>query len=144
MSEIVKNKKIIAKDNHKKDNKTTLKGVKKYLVFTLTGLCIGFLNGFFGGGGGMVAVPLLENVLKFDVKKSHATAIFIILPLCITSIITYYLAGTFDFNSGWYICLGVVGGGILGAILLKKLNSKIVGFIFAILMIVAGTKLCIS
>lgn len=121
-----------------------LKGIKKYIVYALTGISIGFLNGFFGGGGGMVAVPMLQNVLKFDVKKSHATAIFIILPLCLTSVITYYLAGSFDFSQGWYVCLGVVAGGILGAVLLKKLNSKIVEYIFSLLMIVAGVKLAIG
>ena len=121
--------------------KNILKGVKKYLIYALTGISIGFLNGFFGGGGGMVAVPMLQNVLKFDVKKSHATAIFIILPLCITSAITYAIAGSFDFSNGWIVSLGVVGGGVIGALILKKINSKIIEFIFAVLMIVAGCKL---
>ena len=124
--------------------KKNLKGFKKYLIYALTGISIGFLNGFFGGGGGMVAVPMLQNVLKFDVKKSHASAIFIILPLCITSAITYAVAGSFDFANGWFVSLGVLGGGVIGALLLKKLNSKIIEFIFAILMIVAGSKLVLS
>ena len=124
--------------------KKNLKGFKKYLIYALTGISIGFLNGFFGGGGGMVAVPMLQNVLKFDVKKSHASAIFIILPLCITSAITYAVAGSFDFSNGWFVSLGVLGGGVIGALLLKKLNSKIIEFIFAILMIVAGSKLVLS
>ena len=125
-------------------NEKKLKGFKKYLIYALTGISIGFLNGFFGGGGGMVAVPMLQNVLKFDVKKSHASAIFIILPLCITSAITYAIAGSFDFSNGWFVSLGVVGGGVLGAILLKKLNSKIIEIIFAVLMVVAGCKLVLG
>lgn len=124
--------------------KNYLKGFKKYAIFALSGVCIGFLNGFFGGGGGMVAVPVLQNVIGLDVKRSHATAIFIILPLCVTSAIAYYFTGSFDFSSGWFVCLGVVGGGVLGAILLKKLNSQIIGFIFAVLMIVAGCKLVLG
>lgn len=124
-------------------NKNKLNGFKKYIIYAISGTCIGFLNGFFGGGGGMIAVPTLQNILKFDVKKSHATAIFIILPLCITSAITYCLSGSFNFENGFLVSAGVFAGGIIGAILLKKLNSKIVEFLFAFLMIVAGIKMII-
>ena len=35
---------------------------------TLAGLLTGAVNGLFGGGGGMVAVPLLKNMLGYDEK----------------------------------------------------------------------------
>ena len=114
---------------------------KKYLLYCLAGIIIGILNGFFGGGGGMVAVPLLQNVLKFDTKKSHASAILIILPLCVVSIVTYMLAGSFNFSGGMGVSIGVCIGGVFGAVLLKRLNNKIIEYIFAFIMITSGIKL---
>lgn len=89
----------------------------------------------------MVAVPLLQNVLKFNTKKSHASAILIILPLCVVSIITYVFAGSFNFSGGFGVSIGVCVGGVIGALLLKKLNSTVIEYIFAFIMIVSGMKL---
>ena len=53
--------------------------LKKVMVVVFSG-AVGFVNGFFGGGGGMLLVPLLEKAMKCPVKKSHATAIAISYP----------------------------------------------------------------
>ena len=121
-----------------------INGIKKYSIIIASGIFIGFLNGFFGGGGGMIAVPILSNILKFTTKESHASAIFIILPLCITSARTYYTLNTFDFSSGIFVCIGVIFGGIIGAFLLKHLNNKIIEFSFALIMVIAGIKLALG
>ena len=52
---------------------------KRKAIFS--GGLTGFINGFFGGGGGMVCVPVLTGALKLSQKQAHATAIFFILPL---------------------------------------------------------------
>ena len=71
---------------------------KKWLIVISAGMLIGFINGFFGGGGGMISVPLLEKVLKIDNKKSHATAMAVIFPLSIVSAIVYALNTSIDFS----------------------------------------------
>ena len=50
------------------------------------------------------------------------TAIFCILPLSITSSIIYITSGEFDFYNLGFVGLGVIIGGIIGSILLKKIN----------------------
>ncbi len=40
-------------------------------VKLFTGAIIGFVNGFWGGGGGMICVPLLQNVIKLPEKKAY-------------------------------------------------------------------------
>ena len=84
--------------------------LKKVMVVVFSG-AVGFVNGFFGGGGGMLLVPLLEKAMKCPVKKSHATAIAIILPISIASAITYIINGYFD----WTSVLSVSGGCVAGA-----------------------------
>lgn len=105
------------------------------------GLLIGFINGFFGGGGGMLCVPLLEKILNEPTKKAHATAILIILPISIASAVTYFINGYFTLTGTLATGGGVVAGGALGALLLKKLPSFVVGIIFALMMIGVGIKL---
>ncbi len=105
------------------------------------GIGVGFINGFFGGGGGMLCVPLLNKVLDEETKPSHATAMLIILPISIASAVTYVASGFFDLKLTLMVGGGVVAGGIVGALLLKKLNSSVISIIFAILMIAAGIKL---
>lgn len=111
----------------------------KYYV--ITGSLAGFLNGLFGGGGGMIVVPMLVFLLKKNPKVAHATAIFIILPLSILSGIFYASFGSFELKSGIPTSIGVIVGGILGALLLSKLSSKKIMLIFTVAMVLAGVKM---
>lgn len=102
---------------------------------------VGFVNGFFGGGGGMLLVPMLEKVLKVPVKKSHATAIAIILPVSVAGAITYLISGYFDLAPFLGVSGGCVAGGVAGALLLKRLPSGAVGVAFSLIMIGVAVKL---
>ena len=120
-----------------------MKKITEKIVKVVGGAAVGFVNGFFGGGGGMLLVPLLEKGLKMNTKRAHATAILIILPISIASAITYIVNGYTDWAATGYIAIGVIGGGIAGALLLKKLNPTVVGVIFSLLMLAAGIKLAV-
>lgn len=115
--------------------------IKEKLYLILTGVVTGLANGFFGGGGGMIVVPLLTFLLKMKTKSAHATAIAIILPVSVISAIVYFIKGSFDFSTGLPSGAGVVLGGIAGAWLLGKLSSKWITRIFAVIMLAAGVKL---
>ena len=116
---------------------------KKQIIVALCGMVTGFINGFLGGGGGMLCVPIFEKVLKLENKEAHATTLCVILPLCVVSSFVYIYNNSLDFVELILVTGGAVLGGILGAFLLKKLNSKWVRVIFAIIMLVAGIKMVI-
>lgn len=127
---------------YKEKTKTKDKNKIKMVLFAvLTGALAGLINGLFGGGGGMVVVPMLSSLLKYQSKKAHATAILIILPLSIVSGILYFLFGSFEISSGIPVIIGAVVGGGLGAFLLSKLSAKWVVYIFCVLMAIAGGKM---
>ena len=122
--------------------KNISKNKTKDAVFQLLGGSFaGIINGLFGGGGGMIVVPLLSLLLKCETKKAHATAILIILPLSIVSGLFYLAFGVFNVSIGIPVGLGVILGGILGALLLSKISSKWLTIIFSVIMIVAGIKM---
>ena len=112
----------------------------KTITHALCGVLIGVINGFFGGGGGMVAVPVLTNVLGYEQKKAHATAILIIAPVCLISCVAYLLSGFGKMNVIIPATVGSVAGGLCGAGLLNKLTPLAVKVIFIIIMLIAGVK----
>ena len=105
----------------------------------LTGLIAGLLNGLFGGGGGMAVVPCLTFICGYPVKKAHATAILIILPLSILSGAIYFTFGKFDLKISLLVSAGVTA--VVGALFLKKLKNKAVTVIFSVVMAAAGVKM---
>ncbi len=95
------------------------------------------LNGLFGGGGGMVAVPLLRAGGRTE-KSAHATAIAVILPASAASSVVYLWKGLVPLGLFLPAAIGVVLGGIAGADLLSHIPGRAVTFVFALLMLAAG------
>ncbi len=116
---------------------------KKSIQRAGTGLLTGAANGLFGGGGGMLAVPLLTNLLGYDEKNAHATAILLIAPVCAISALVYIINGYFSASVAIPASVGSVAGGILGALALNKLPVLIVNILFVAVMLAAGIRLMI-
>ena len=104
------------------------------------GCAVGIANSVFGGGGGMLAVPLLEKT-GMPSQRAHATAILVILPVSLLTFILYAIKGIYDFSVLIPTALGVTFGGFLGAKLLGKLPQKTVGILFGCLQVFAGAWL---
>ena len=117
--------------------------IKKHNLFKLLlcGFFVGFINGFWGGGGGMICVPVLTYILKIPEKIAHATTILIILPLTISSLIVYLIKTNIDFKITTFVGIGFVLGGVIGAMLLKSINNVILRIVFNIIIIAGGIRL---
>lgn len=101
---------------------------------------VGLANGLFGGGGGMIAVPMLQKSGLTE-KVAHATAILLILPVSLLSFFLYAWKGLYDTSVLIPTALGVTAGGSLGAWLLGKLPVKTVNLLFAFLQAAAGSSM---
>ncbi len=124
--------------NEKKAEQSTK---KQLMLCIIIGAVAGLVNGLFGGGGGMLVVPMLVYFLKLQSKKAHATAILIILPMSIVSGLLYASSKSLDLGLTIPTAIGVTIGGVIGAFALKKLSSKWVGIIFSVVMAFAGIKM---
>ncbi len=124
----------------KKSNEGKLSWQRKFLL-AVCGALIGFVNGFFGGGGGMICVPLLQKVLHLSEKYSHATAIVVIFPISFVSAVIYTFSGHLEFVPFLSVGAGVVLGGILGSFALKFMPEKIVRIVFVLIMLAGGIRL---
>jgi len=134
-----KNDAVFLEFNTMQNNEKTANVATIWLI--IAGLFVGFVNGFWGGGGGMICVPILINLLKLPEKKGHATTILIMLPLCIASFVVYLIKGSFDFGLAINVGVGFVAGGVFGALLLKKINNTALKLIFGIIIIAGGVKM---
>ncbi len=112
-------------------------GKGKNVRRALCGGAVGAANSLFGGGGGMLAVPLLQAT-GLDEKRAHATAILVILPVSLLSFILYAAQGYYNPDVLIPTAIGVTIGGWLGAKLLGKLPVKTVNLLFALLQAIAG------
>ena len=119
-----------------------MKKIKK-LHIVLLGCLIGVINGLLGGGGGMIVVPALTKIFKFNQKEAQATALFVILPISIASSIIYITHNSINFASSWPAILSIIVGGVGGALLLNKLDNKVVRIIFIGLILVSGVMMLI-
>lgn len=107
------------------------------------GIIIGFINGMFGAGGGMVAVPLLKK-LGFKQKDAHRCSIALILPLSIITLGMYLYFGRVKLSSGVpYILPGLIGAAI-GTAILSAISENKLGKIFGALMLFAGIRLVLK
>lgn len=107
---------------------------KKWAAGLLTGGC----NGLFGGGGGMVAVPLLQKLCGMDTPDAHASAISIILPLSAVTGVVYAVGGAVDWHALAFVAPALTVGSVGGAFLTGKLKSSWLDRIFTALMFLAG------
>lgn len=119
-----------------------VKFIVKKFIYPFWVLCAGILNGMLGAGGGMLVVPILKKY-GIETRKTHATSICIILPMCILSSIIYMLKGKVTLSDALpYIPYGIVGA-IVGSIILSKINQKLLSNVFALFMMWAAIQLLI-
>ena len=108
--------------------------------YLLAGGLAGLTNGFFGGGGGSVLVPLLTRTCGLSQRQAFATSVAVILPLCALSSAIYFLRGGLDFSAALpYLCGGLAGG-FIGGRVFQKLNMDWLRRGFALLILYGGVK----
>ena len=111
-----------------------------WLAPAVAGGLAGIANGFFGGGGGMVLVPLLTARCGLDQRRAFATSVAIILPLCVLSSVIYLFRGGLDLAVALPYLAGGLLGGFVGGRVFKKLNMVWLRRAFALLILYGGVK----
>ena len=110
--------------------------MKKHLM----GLVCGLLNGMFGSGGGVAAVPRLEGS-GLAAKKSHATSVALIFVLSIATTISYLMGDKLNFEMALqYMPYGIIGAAA-GAVLLKRMPNSMLRRVFGVIILLAAVRI---
>ncbi|WRS26605.1 sulfite exporter TauE/SafE family protein [Oscillospiraceae bacterium MB08-C2-2] len=117
-------------------------GRSKWLFYPL-GLAVGFLNGLFCSGGGMVAVPMLKG-LGVKGQQAHATSLAIILPLSLLSGFLYWRAGNLELGNALVYLPGGLLGAVVGSWLLPRLKTDWLRRAFGVVILFSAGRLLLK
>lgn len=120
-----------------------LKAIKKWWRAAAAGLVAGILNGLFGSGGGMAAVPVLKKS-GLSLKEAHATSVLIMAALSVLSAYLYLSTGRLSLEEAAVFIPGGIVGGVLGSLLFTKIKAGTLKKIFGAFVIFAAAKILIG
>lgn len=110
------------------------------VVLTI-GLGAGFLSGMFGVGGGILVVPALVVLMRFDQRLANGTSLGAVLPISISSLMTYWSHDNVDWNLAVWLAIGALGGAVLGTRLLHVIHHTTLGYLFCGILAVTAIRL---
>ena len=106
------------------------------------GLLVGVLVGLLGIGGGVVLVPAMVYLLKYDQHLAQGTSLFILLPpIGLGALRQYWKNGQVDFRAGIYCAVGFLLGGYVGGKVAVPMESRHLRGIFGFFLIVSAVLL---
>lgn len=108
--------------------------------YAVASILAGAANGCFGGGGGMVLLPLLTRWCRVEEKTAFATCVAVILPLCVVSAAVYVLRRGVDLTLAAPYLLGGMAGGFLGGRLFPKVSAGWLRYLFAGFLLYGGVR----
>ena len=101
----------------------------------LIGLVAGFFSALFGVGGGVVIVPLLVLLMRWEIRSATATSLAAIGITATAGAITYAIHG--EMKPLYAVLVGVPGafGAAGGTALQRRLHGRTLSFLFAALLL---------
>lgn len=114
--------------------------VRMYLGALVAGTAAGAVTGLFGGGGGMVLIPLMTMLTDLKERELFACSIAVILPICLVSLILGHDAGEVTFHDTLPWLTGSTLGGILAGITGQRIPVKWLHRCLGILILWGGWR----
>ena len=114
--------------------------VKSSRTARIAGGAAGLANGLFGGGGGMVFLPILSRRGDLSQRKLYATCVGVIFPVCLVSAAVYLWKGGVSLMTALPYLAGGLLGGFLGGKLYGKISTRFLKRLFAAFLFYAGVK----
>ena len=108
--------------------------------YALAGGLAGLANGFFGGGGGPVLVPLLTGPCRMERRRAFATSVAIIWPLCALSFGIWLFRGGLDLMAALPYVLGGAAGGWIGGKWFRGVKITWLKRLFGVLLLYGGAR----
>ena len=106
----------------------------------IAGAAAGAANGLFGGGGGMVFLPILARWGGLPQRKLYATCVGVIFPVCLVSAGIYLLRGELPLLTALpYLAGGLIGGWI-GGKLYGRVSAGWLKWLFSAFLFYAGVR----
>jgi uncharacterized membrane protein YfcA len=109
------------------------------LLLVAVGLAVGVLTGLFGVGGGFIIVPALVTFSGIGIQRAIGTSLLVIALVSVSGIVSYFVAGnTVPADLVFWFLVGSLGGMFAGTAAAKRLASRRLQQVFAVLIVAVG------
>lgn len=106
----------------------------------LAAAAAGAVNGLFGGGGGMVLLPLLERENSLRGHTLFANSLAVMLPLSVVSLAVSAFSAPLPIREALPFLLGGAVGAALGGRVFQKIPTRWLRLLFAAFLCYAGAR----
>ena len=113
----------------------------KYLLFFLFAGIVGALNGFFGGGGGMLCIPFFKDFFALQDKKAHASTVMAMAIISIPTLVVYLLTLDYSASQMILVSIGSLIGGVIGSVFLGKISDKLLNILLIVVIYLSAIKM---
>ncbi len=123
--------------------KTSGEKAEKRRSLSLYFLCLlaGAVNGFFGMGAGMILILGLQRIHRGGREEIMAISTLCVLSFSLLTTILYFVAGHVKPETALPLLIPSLLGGAVGALLLGRISPTLLQTVFAILLLISGTRL---
>jgi uncharacterized protein len=111
------------------------------LVASPLGFLVGLALGALGGGGSIVAVPVLVYVAGRDPAAATTTSLLVVGTAALVGMIGHARAGRVRFTVGIVVGLSGIGGSLVGSALNRALEGDMLLLGFGLLLLVAAWRM---
>ncbi|MBI5838028.1 MAG: sulfite exporter TauE/SafE family protein [Candidatus Eisenbacteria bacterium] len=114
-----------------------------WMLLVALGAGVGATAGFFGIGGGIIAIPALVYLFKFGQKEAQGTSLMMMVPpLGLVAVYEYWKQGCVgprNLHAAVFLAVGFVVGSLITSSLIGKVSEPLLRKAFAVfLFLVAG------
>jgi len=101
----------------------------------LIGLAAGFFSALFGVGGGIVIVPLLLLVARWEIRSATATSLAAIGITAVAGVGAYLFHHDVQANYAALLGIPAAAGAVGGAALQQRVHARALSLAFAALLV---------
>ena len=113
------------------------------MQLVLIGLAAGFFSALFGVGGGLIVVPLLLVVGRWQQRPAMATSLAAIGIIAIAGTVSYGLHGELKPGAAAIVGVPAAFGAVGGAALQQRITNRTLSILFALVLAGLGVKLLV-
>lgn len=115
--------------------------VSRGLALAAIGTLAGLFSGLFGVGGGLVIVPLLVLWLGFGEREATGTSLAAIVVIAAVATAVHGAYGNLHLREGLLVGLPAVAGVIAGTELQRRISTRAISLIFAVMLVATAVDL---
>jgi len=111
-----------------------------YLGLVVAGGAVGACSGFFGVGGGVVAIPALVLLFGFSQHQAQGLSLAIIVPTALVGAATYAHYGKVHWGAAAAMAVGAVIAAHFSAGYVQRVPREILQLLFALFLVAVAVR----